>query len=206
MQYLKDEMRSKITEKALMEFQEKGYSGASIRNIAKNSGTSPGNIYKYFKSKDDLYENLIGSVYIKIMGCMSQFSKVELNEKAETVFYELMGNIMLLIEESSLELSILLNKSAGSKYENCKSTFICLITEIVTGMIKYELSVKGETLKDSFIIYLLSNSMVESISIILNEKEDRAEAKALILSLIDIFFGNLAEKLSKEEFPLGQFY
>lgn len=198
MQYLKDEMRSKITEKALIEFQEKGYSGASIRNIAKNSGTSPGNIYKYFKSKDDLYENLIGSVYIKIMGCMGQFSKVELNEKAETVFYELMGNIMLLIEESSLELSILLNKSAGSKYENCKSTFICLITEIVTGMIKYELSVKGETLKDSFIIYLLSNSMVESISIILNEKEDRAEAKALILSLIDIFFGKLAEKLSKQ--------
>jgi AcrR family transcriptional regulator len=206
MQYLKDEMRSSITEKALIEFQEKGYSGASIRNIAKNSGTSPGNIYKYFKSKDDLYETLIGSVYFKIMDCMGQFSKVELNEKAETVFYELMGNIMLLIEESSIELSILLNKSAGSKYENCKSTFIGLITELVTGMIKYELSAKGETLKDSFIIYLLSNSMVESISIILMEKEDRAEAKTLILSLIDIFFGNLSEKLSEEEFPIGQFY
>ncbi|HEY5576558.1 MAG TPA: TetR/AcrR family transcriptional regulator [Clostridiaceae bacterium] len=198
MQYLKDEMRSKITEKALMEFQEKGYSGASIRNIAKNSGTSPGNIYKYFKSKDDLYETLIGSVYFKIMDCMGQFSRVELNEKAETVFYELMGNIMLLIEESSLELSILLNKSAGSRYENCKSTFICLITEIVTGMISYELASKGKKLKDGFIIYLLSNSMVESISIILMKKEDRAEAKTLILSLIDIVFGNLSEKLSKQ--------
>jgi AcrR family transcriptional regulator len=204
MQYLKDEMRSSITEKALIEFQEKGYSGASIRNIAKNSGTSPGNIYKYFKSKDDLYETLIGSVYFKIMDCMGQFSKVELNEKAETVFYELMGNIMLLIEESSIELSILLNKSAGSKYENCKSTFIGLITELVTGMIKYELSAKGETLKDSFIIYLLSNSMVESISIILNEKEDSAEARAIILDLIDIFYGDLTEKLSmqKEECPI----
>lgn len=198
MQYLKDEMRSKITEKALMEFQEKDYSGASIRNIAKNSGTSPGNIYKYFKSKDDLYETLIGSVYFKIMDCMGQFSKVELNEKAETVFYELMGNIMLLIEESSLELSILLNKSAGSRYENCKSTFICLITEIVSGMISYELASKGKKLKDGFIIYLLSNSMVESISIILMKKEDRAEAKTLILSLIDIVFGNLSEKLSKQ--------
>jgi AcrR family transcriptional regulator len=206
MQYLKDEMRSKITEKALIEFQEKGYSGASIRNIAKYSGTSPGNIYKYFKSKDDLYENLIGSVYFKIMGCMAQFSKVELNEKAETVFYELMGNILGIIEESRVELSILLNKSAGSRYENCKSTFIGLISEIITGMISYELASKGKKLKDSFIIYLLSNSMVESISMILTEKEDGAEAKALILALIDIFFGNLAEKLSKEEFPIGQFY
>jgi len=206
MQYLKDEMRSRITEKALIEFKEKGYSGASIRNIAKNSGTSPGNIYKYFKNKDDLYETLIGSVYFKVMDCMEQFSKVELNEKAETVFYELMGKIMLLIEASSLELSVLLNKSAGSRYENCKSTFIGLISEIITGMISYELAIKGEKLKDGFIIYLLSNSMVESISIILTEKDDRAEAKALILSLIDIFFGNLAEKLLEEELPVGQFY
>lgn len=206
MQYLKDEIRNKITEEALIEFKEKGYSGASIRSIAKNSGTSAGNIYKYFNGKDDLYETLIGSVYFKVADCISQFSKVELNEQAETVFYELMGNILGIIEESSVELSILLNKSAGSRYENCKSTFIGLITEIITGMISYELALKGKKLKDGFIIYLLSNSMVESISIILSEKEDSSEAKALILSLIDIFFGSLAEKLQKEEFPIGQFH
>ena len=109
-----------------------------------------------------------------------------------------MGNILAIIEESSVELSILLNKSSGSRYENCKSTFIGLISEIITGMISYELASKGKKLKDSFIICLLSNSMVESISIILTEKEDSAEAKALILALIDIFFGNLAEKLSEQ--------
>ncbi|MBP1743279.1 MAG: Transcriptional regulator (TetR/AcrR family) [Firmicutes bacterium] len=199
MQYLKDEMRSRITEKALIEFREKGYTGASIRSIAKNSGTSTGNIYKYFHGKDDLYETLVGSVYSKLTDCIRQFSEVELNENAETVFYELMGTILGIIEESSHELSILLNKSAGSKYENCKSTFINLITDIVTGTIRYELAAKGKILKDGFIIYLLSNSMVESISIILLEKENSAEARALILDLIEIFFGDLAEKLAYQK-------
>jgi AcrR family transcriptional regulator len=204
MQYLKDEMRNRITESALIEFSEKGYNGASIRSIAKNSGTSPGNIYKYFQGKDDLYENLIGSVYLKVMGCMGQFSKVELTENAETVFYELMGTILKIIEESSHELSILLNKSAGSKYENCKNTFINLITDIITGRMRHELAAKGKTLKDGFIIYLLSKSMVESISIILQEKRDSREARILILKLIDIFFSDLAEKLAsqKEGFPI----
>ena len=122
-----------------------------------------------------------------------------MNENAETVFYELMGTILGIIEESSHELSILLNKSAGSKYENCKSTFINLITDIVTGTIRYELAAKGKILKDGFIIYLLSNSMVESISIILLEKENSAEARALILDLIEIFFGDLAEKLAYQK-------
>lgn len=197
-------MRSRIAESALMEFREKGYSGASIRNIAKNSGTSPGNIYKYFHGKDDLYENLIGSVFSKVTECIGQFRKVDLDENAEAVFYELMGNILGIIEESSLELSILLNKSAGSKYENCKNTFIDLITDIVAGSVNHELAAKGKTLKDGFIIYLLSNSMVESISIILQEKEDSSEAKSLILDLIDIFFRDLAEKLAvqKEGLPI----
>ena len=75
MQYLKDEMRSRITEKALIEFREKGYSGASIRSIAKNSGTSTGNIYKYFHGKDDLYETLVGSVYSKLTDSIRQISE-----------------------------------------------------------------------------------------------------------------------------------
>jgi len=197
MQYLKDEMRNSILKSALIEFREKGYTGASIRSIAKNSGTSPGNIYKYFHGKEDLFETIIGTVYSRVMECIGQFSRVELNEHAEAAFFELMGSIMGLIEDNSLELSVLLNRSEGSRYENCKSTFIGIITEVITGMMSYELSSRGKELKDGFIIYLLSSSLVESISMILMEKEDRAEAKALIMDLIDIFFGNLPEKLAQ---------
>lgn len=203
MQYLKDEIRNNIAEKALIEFKQKGYTGASIRTISKNSGTSVGNMYKYFQSKEDLYEALIGSVYNQVMNQIAQFSKVELNEKAENIFYELMENILEIVDENSTELSILLNKSEGSKYENCKITFIDLITNLVTEMISYELSLKGKHLKDNFILHLLSYNLVESIALILISKDDSVEIKKLIIIIIEIFYGNIAEKL--DSYQMGEY-
>ncbi len=199
MQYLKDEVRNSIAVAALKEFKELGYEGASIRNIAKRANTSVGNIYKYFKSKEDLYENLIGSVYYKLMDYINQFHKVEINDKAEEIFYGLMEKIMEIFNDNSTEIAILLNKSNGSKYENCKSTFVDFITRIVAETVNYEMSLQGRRLKDNFIIYLISNSLVESISIILEEREDGAEVRRLILNIIDIFYMNLKDKLDSEQ-------
>lgn len=199
MQYLKEEVRKCIVQEALQEFKEFGYKGASIRNIAKNSNTSVGNMYKYFHSKEDLYENIIGSVYHKLMNYIEQFNKVDINDKAEYVFYELMEKVIEVFEENSTEIAILFNKSHGSKYENCKSTFVEFINRIVTETTKYKLSVQGKKLKDNFIIYLISCSAVESMAIILEQKEDGAEVRRYMLSIIDIFFMHLEDHLNKEE-------
>lgn len=199
MQYLKDEVRNSIAEEALKEFMEKGYEGASIRSIAKKSNTSVGNIYKYFKSKEDLYENLIGTVYHKLMDYINKIDKVEINEKAILIFYELMEKIMEIFNESSREISILLNQSKGSRYENCKSTFVDFITRIVTEEMKYELSVKGKKLKDNYALYLTSYSLVECIAIIVRERQDGAEVRKLISNMIDIFFTDIVNKLDSED-------
>lgn len=199
MQYLKEEIKKKIAEEALKEFKLKGYKGASIRDIAKNSATSVGNFYKYFRSKDDLFENLIGPVYLKLMDYTNQFNKVEFDDNTENIFYELMEKIMEIFQENSTELTILLNKSEGSKYENCKSTFIDFITRIVTEKSKFELSLENKELKDNFLIYLISNGIVESISIILREKEDGREVRKLIINMIDILFKDINSKLNFSE-------
>lgn len=198
MQYLKDEVRNKIVKEALKEFRQFGYKATSIRSIAKNSNTSVGNMYKYFNSKEDLYENLIGTVYYRLIDYINQFDKVELNDKAELIFYELMEKIMEIFNESSIEIAILLNKSDGSKYENCKKTFIDFVTRIVTEKMKYELYVEGKRLKDNFVIYLISYSLVESIAIILEKRADGAEVRKLILNMIDIFYTDIKNKLDFE--------
>jgi AcrR family transcriptional regulator len=195
MQYLKEEVRNRISEAALEEFMEKGYEKASIRSISKNANTSVGNIYKYFKSKEDLYENIIGSVYDRIIDYISQFHEVELNEKAEPIFNLLVEKIMKIFNENSREISTLLNQSKGSKYENCKEFFVEFITRIVTESMEYELSKRGKKLKDNFSIYLISRSLVDSISIIVKEKEDGAEVRKLIMNMIDIYYTGLSGKL-----------
>lgn len=199
MQYLKDEVRNSIAQGALKEFMEKGYEGASVRSIAKASGTSVGNIYKYFKSKEDIYENLIGSVYDKLVNYIGQFDEVELNEKAVVVFNQLIEKLMKIFDESSHEISTLLNQSVGSRYENCKELFVDFITRIVTESMDYELSKRGKKLVDNFSIYLVSRSLVDSISIIVREKEDGTEVRKLVLNMIDIYYSGLADKLECED-------
>ena len=199
MQYLKDEVRNSIAQEALKEFTLKGYKGASIRNIAKNSNTSVGNLYKYFISKEDLYEHVIGSVYHRLIDYIKRFDKVELNEKAEFIFYQLVEEIMEIFNESSTEISILLNQSKGSKYENCKSIFVDFTTRIITESMKYELSIRGKRLRDNFSIYLVSNSLVESIAIIVKERHEGVEVRRLILNIIDIFTNDIINKLDSED-------
>lgn len=196
MQYLKDEVRNKILEEALKEFREKGYQGASIRNIAKNSNTSTGNIYKYFSSKESLYQSLVEPVYDQLMNYILQFQKIECNEKTEDIFYQLMEKIMEIFNRNNKELSILLNKSEGSRYENCKKSFVDFITKTVTDAMEYQLSLQHKKMKDNFIIYLLSYNLVESIAIILKEKDKGLEVRNLILELINIMFFDIADKLS----------
>ena len=195
MQYLKEDVRNNIVKAALIEFMEKGYEGASVRGIAKRSETSVGNIYKYFKSKEDLYENLIGSVYHRLINYISQFDKVQLDEEALDVFDKLIEKIMTIFNESSNEISTLLNQSKGSKYEDCKEIFVEFITRTVTYAMNYELSKANRELENNYIIYLLSYSLMESISIIVREKNDGEEVKRLILKMIDIYYYDIVNKL-----------
>lgn len=55
MQILKDNIRSRILDVAKQQFELKGYSKTSMREIAVDVGVGVGNIYNYFKSKDELF-------------------------------------------------------------------------------------------------------------------------------------------------------
>ncbi|MDF2632671.1 MAG: transcriptional regulator, TetR family, partial [Caproiciproducens sp.] len=77
--------------------------------------------------------------------------------------------------------------------------FVDFITGIVSEKMKYELSVQHKMLNDNFVIYLISYNLVESISIILSEKEDSTEVRELILNMIDILFTDIVNKLDSRE-------
>ena len=45
---------------AALEFAEKGFRGASLRNIVKQAGVTTGAFYGYYNSKEELFEALVG--------------------------------------------------------------------------------------------------------------------------------------------------
>ena len=62
MQVLKEDIRGRILTIARQQFEKKGYSKTSMREIAELAGVGVGNIYNYFTSKDELFHEVVRPV------------------------------------------------------------------------------------------------------------------------------------------------
>lgn len=76
---LKDTLE-KIQQAALAEFLDKGFLGASLRQIVKNAGVTTGAFYGYFSSKEALFNSIVEPHAAAIMGRFME---------AQTVFADL---------------------------------------------------------------------------------------------------------------------
>ena len=59
---------TRIHQAAKAEFLEKGFRGASLRNIVKSVGMTTGGFYGYYKSKEELFEALVGEPHDYLIG------------------------------------------------------------------------------------------------------------------------------------------
>lgn len=63
-----------ILSAAKKEFSEKGFQSASLRKIVKDAGVTTGAFYGYYKSKEELFDALVGECYDTIL---AMFKKVQ---------------------------------------------------------------------------------------------------------------------------------
>lgn len=61
----KEQARKRIVEEAVKQFSEKGYYSTKMDDIAKGIGVTKGAIYKYFKTKEQLFIAAIESIFIQ---------------------------------------------------------------------------------------------------------------------------------------------
>ncbi len=65
-QVLKDEQRDRIVESAKQEFLENGFENSSMRRIALRSKMTVGNLYRYFRNKDELNQFIVNPAFTAI--------------------------------------------------------------------------------------------------------------------------------------------
>ena len=75
----------KIQQAALAEFLDKGFLGASLRQIVKNAGVTTGAFYGYFSSKEALFNSIVEPHAAALMGHFmeAQTTFAELPEKEQ---------------------------------------------------------------------------------------------------------------------------
>lgn len=65
-QTLKEDVRLSIINAAKQEFLEKGYKGASMRSIANKANMTVGNLYRYYKNKEDINLSIVAPTFRSI--------------------------------------------------------------------------------------------------------------------------------------------
>ena len=84
-QKLKEGLRQAIIDAAREEFLDKGYEDASMRNIAAKAGITVGNIYRYFRNKEDLNDYILAETS-KDMEVILDSLRIEQLSKQPRVF------------------------------------------------------------------------------------------------------------------------
>ncbi len=114
-----------ITEAAKTEFSENGFRGASLRNIVKKANVTTGAFYGYFKSKEELFDALVGeqaehmmNTYIRAQESFAALTPEEQLAGVGGVSGECMDEILEYIYRYPVETKLILCCSEGTKYEN----------------------------------------------------------------------------------------
>ena len=112
-----------ILSAAIQEFLEKGFTSASLRNIAKKAGVTTGALYGYYDSKEDLFEALVGEHYNFLLErfCKAQkeFAEIPPEEQPNNLTStsgECMYEMLLYAYEHLNEFKLILCCSEGTRF------------------------------------------------------------------------------------------
>jgi AcrR family transcriptional regulator len=133
MQVKKNEIKEQIINAAKREFLELGFEKASLRQIAARAGVTKGNIYTYFKNKDELFCSIVEPAEALIRDYMNDDTYIPdygndpvSSEKLSSETYR---RFVYGLSRYRDELKLLFFSSAGSGYTGFKEDVYRLYTE-----------------------------------------------------------------------------
>ncbi len=193
MQVKKEEVRAIILHHALDEFEKNSYSHAKIRNIAKNSKISIGNIYRYFESKDDLYQAVVEPVYTRLSALVFDLYRHQDPEEVNitTIARQVSAGIMEVYAKHGRSLMILVDKNMGSTHENFLQTLIDMVNE----RLKKELVLPDDPAE--VLSHVVAWGFVNGLFTVLRKYQHSVTAETAIQRLILFYFDDIQHRLEK---------
>ena len=160
MQVKKREIRKKILHTARTEFELLGFEKSTMRSIANKSSITTSNIYNYFKSKDELFMEIVEPTMSKISLALINMENQRSDRDIDLLSHESMKNhfeiAIQFIDGHRQDLNLILFRSYGSSIQNFKEQFINRYSEIYIKQLKF-LEQAGSQLNTQISRFFLHN-------------------------------------------------
>ena len=194
MQYQKEEVRARILQSALDEFEKYGFSGAKMLRIARGARVATGNLYRYFKNKDDIFDEIVKAGYMNIAALMDEVVELEEYGRGDVRLLAryITAGIMRIHAGYGRELLIIADKSAGSRHED----FLQVLCEMVFTCIKREMSFDLKD-TDDMLIRILSSGFVEGMFMILRSVREPERLEEIINRMLVLYFDDIESRLNR---------
>lgn len=118
MQIKKKEVKEKIYNSAIKIFKAKGYKKTTMKEISEKSKVPIGNIYIYYKNKEDLFDSIVFEVYSNLKYNHIHEKLAHITNDFEKTPRKLLKCYIENVIAKPLEFTILFDSSTGTKYEN----------------------------------------------------------------------------------------
>lgn len=201
MQVLKDKVRAGILEAAKVSFLENGYQKTSMRDIANETGITPGNIYRYFESKEALFDAVVEETYSALTDFVDvQFVVTDLLEpdtyaKWRNYFTD---SITGLTGTHREEMLILLDRSEDTKYKALMLAFYDLLENNVVSKIADYMLEEGKRFDRVIFSNLITRGFINSVKEIITHygTEDIEKMRDYFVIAFDIFFQDITKRFN----------
>lgn len=190
-QVRKEKIKNRIDKAALQQFYEHGFTKATMMDIAREAGIATGNLYRYYKSKEELFESVIPEKDANEAFSLAKARLVALNgmNVNEAIFSEEIKRIDAQIVEfymkHKMQIIVATDKSQGTKYENVKEELcemmICYIREYMKNRGKKDFF--KDKIKNGVFRIIMRNfvqAIIEIIKISKTEKDFAYAFKSLV--------------------------
>jgi len=125
--------RERILKAAEREFSERGFHGTQISHIVKSAGVARGTFYIYFKSKEEVFEELLKKVVEDLKECIKP---VELSRNPVSQVEENVERVLEYALRNEGLAKILLFRSCEPEYARIVENFFEEVTNLVESSLK----------------------------------------------------------------------
>ena len=111
----------KIQQAALEEFSEKGFLGASLRQIVKNAGVTTGAFYVYFSSKEALFASIVEPHAAALMEAQTSFAELPEEEQPQHMGESSRSYVDWMVDyicQHREPVKLLISRAEGTSYEH----------------------------------------------------------------------------------------
>ena len=195
MEELTGSTREKIQQAAMAEFLDKGFLGASLRQIVKNAGVTTGALYGYFSSKEALFASLVephaAAMMGKLMEAQAAFAELPEEEQPSHMGVESGTYLDWMVDYICAHrepVKLLLTRSEGTSYEHFVHNMVEIEVEYTLQYVEV-LRRLGKDLPvlDRSLCHIIASGMMSGIFEIVIHDMPRAQALRDVAQLRDFY-------------------